>query len=74
MLVTTPCQRCNGTGVEPDPKTIGDTMRRLREKSGLTQTVVAERMGYSKAYLSDMELGRRAFGAVQIRKFKEALT
>lgn len=49
-------------------------MRRMREKSGLSLSVVAGKMGYSKAYLSDMELGRRGFGATQIRKFKSALT
>lgn len=72
--MTTPCQRCNGTGQEPDPKTIGETMRRMREKAGLSLKTVGGRCGYSAAYLSDMELGRRAFGAVQIRKFKAALT
>lgn len=48
-------------------------MRRMRQSCGLSLTAVAKRMGFSAAYLSDMELGRRAFGAVQIRKFKDAI-
>lgn len=71
--MTIPCHRCNGTGFEPDPKTIGETMRRLRNAAGLSLKVVGERCGYSAAYLSDMELGRRMFGAAQIKKFKEAI-
>lgn len=69
-----PCQKCNGTGFEPDPTTIGQTMRKIRSESGLSLRLVAGRMGYSAAYLSDMELGRRLFGAMQQKKFKEAIS
>lgn len=67
------CQRCNGTGFEPDPAAIGKSMRKLREISGKQQKEVAKAMGISAAYLSDMELGRRDWSADTIAKFKKAL-
>lgn len=67
------CQRCNGTGVEPDPAAIGQQMRVLRETVGRRQNEVAKKMGISAAYLSDLELGRRDWSADIINRFKKAL-
>lgn len=68
-----PCKRCSGSGFEPDPKTIGESMRKAREDAGLSLRQVATRMGYSAAYVSDLERGQRLFGHVQKRKFTEAI-
>lgn len=41
-------------------KFFGQQFRSEREKRGLSLSYVAENMGYSKAFVSDVELGRRA--------------
>ena len=55
------CRRCGGTGHEPDHERIGEAMRRDREAAGLTLVQIAERMGVSGSYLSDLERGKRAW-------------
>lgn len=46
----------------------GEVLRGLREEAGLRLGEFAERLGVSKTYLSDVELGRRApFPAKTIR-------
>lgn len=67
------CQRCNGTGFEPDRVALGKSMRKLREAAGKQQNEVARAMGISPAYLSDMELGRRDWSADTINAFRKAL-
>jgi transcriptional regulator with XRE-family HTH domain len=43
----------------PDREYTAASMRRLREKAGVSLRAVARRLGYSAAYVSDLELGRR---------------
>ncbi len=50
------CPKCNGTGRIPDP----ERLRKVRLKKGLSLRAMAESIGVSAAYLSDVELGRRA--------------
>ena len=51
------CQHCSGRGqVE---RVDGRSIRRSRETAGLSLRSVADRVGVSASYLSDMELGRR---------------
>ena len=40
-------------------KLVGDNVRRLRQRRGLTQEQFAEKSGYSQQYISDFERGRR---------------
>jgi len=54
-----PCQRCGGTGKEPDHRAIGQRMRTLRERAGMTLRRVAGAMEITPSYLCDLELGRR---------------
>jgi transcriptional regulator with XRE-family HTH domain len=42
-----------------DPRVLGRAMRALREAAGLTQKALAERVGTSEAYVSNIEGGRR---------------
>lgn len=44
------------------------TLRRWREEAGVSLRDVATKMGFSAAYLSDVELGKRAVTA-QIEAF-----
>lgn len=52
---------------------IGTSMRAARKASGKTGSEVAATMGISAPYLSDMELGRRAWSSETITKFNTAL-
>ena len=46
--------------MEGDPqRVIGRNLRRLRLAGGLSQEALAERLGYSRGYVSDLELGKR---------------
>jgi transcriptional regulator with XRE-family HTH domain len=67
------CQRCGGTGVEPDQVAIGARMRQKRRAAGMTLRDVAERVGKSLPYLSDLERGRRAWNAGITRDFLSAV-
>lgn len=42
-----------------DPRVLGQAMRMLRDRAGITQKVLAERAGTSEAYVSNIEGGRR---------------
>lgn len=57
------CRTCNGTGFEPDHQQIGREMRARRMVAGLSLRAVAQEMGVSAAYLSDLELGHRAWNS-----------
>lgn len=51
------CTSCHGDGRVPRVK--GRAIRRLRQEAGLSLRTMADKLGISAAYLSDMELGRR---------------
>lgn len=52
-----PCSRCGGSGRAwtTDPA----TLRARREWAGLSLREFARRIGFTPAYISDVELGRR---------------
>jgi transcriptional regulator with XRE-family HTH domain len=47
------------TRTDDDPHTLGRAIRVLRDQAGITQKVLAERVGTSEAYVSNIEGGRR---------------
>jgi len=49
------CSKCGGPTKQISP----EWLRARRLASGLTLTALAKRLGLSKAYLCDVELGRR---------------
>jgi len=67
------CQRCGGTGKEPDHREIGAQMRALREKRGRTLRSIARALDLSAAYVSDLELGRRMWRADLLSRYRAAL-
>lgn len=69
----TACPHCNGTGKIPDDRDMGARKRAERVEAGVSLRMMAYRMGVSPAYLSDLELGRRRWGAKQIERFADAL-
>ena len=73
MNTAMPCPRCAGTGSILDPRTVGQQMRELREKKSVSVREIARKLGLSAPYISDLELGRRAFNAALIQRYKKAL-
>jgi transcriptional regulator with XRE-family HTH domain len=63
------CPKCGGTGQMVDP---GD-MRRLRLASGKSLREVADQMGISPAYLSDLERGNRQWNGDLAGRFLAAV-
>jgi hypothetical protein len=62
-----PCRHCDGLGYRLafNPA----WARQARKKAGLTLQDVAEAMGITAAYLSDMELGKKPFTQQMEDKF-----
>lgn len=53
------CPRCHGKGTVEDDRVVGAYMRNLRKGIPMTLRGMARQLGFSPAYLSDLELGRR---------------
>lgn len=70
---TKPCPHCNGTGRVPDALRQGLRARKSRETAGVSLRTMAAALEISPAYLSDLELGRRAFAAPLLEKFEKTL-
>lgn len=68
-----PCPRCGGKGEILEDKAVGAEMRAARKKAGLTLWVVGRRLGWSAAYVSDLELGKRGWTAERQRTYLEAI-
>lgn len=73
MTATMPCPKCAGTGRVLDPRETGNEMRQMREKRRVSVHEMARRLNLSAPYISDLELGRRAFNAGLIQRYKAAL-
>jgi hypothetical protein len=67
------CPHCNGSGKVADNALIGAEMRMRRKAAKKSLRAVAETCGWSAAYLSDLELGRRAWSDDKRGAFLEAL-
>jgi transcriptional regulator with XRE-family HTH domain len=67
------CQRCLGTGREPDQSVIGAQMARMRQRAGVTRAQVAERMGVDVSYICYLEAGRRDWSLDKKLSYLKAL-
>lgn len=67
------CRHCEGTGRVIDPRFVGAKLRARRIAAEITGTEMAERMGITKAYLGDMELGKRSWSVKWIKEFERCL-
>ncbi|MCA1592277.1 MAG: helix-turn-helix domain-containing protein [Acidobacteria bacterium] len=72
-MASTTCPRCNGTGQIESDVDVGRFFRSLRENKRLTLREQARRMGFSPAYVSDLELGRRIWNTKIREAYKKAL-
>ena len=53
--------------------TIGQAVKEARKKKGISQTALAEKTGYSRTYLADLEGGRYTPGWEVVRKLATEL-
>ncbi len=53
--------------------TLGKTIRKLRNKIGISQEELAERAGIHRTYMGDVERGERNIAALNIVKIAKAL-
>jgi transcriptional regulator with XRE-family HTH domain len=54
-------------------KSIGQAIREARNKKGLTQKQLGEKIGYSRTYLADLEGDRYSPGWEVVRKLAKEL-
>lgn len=79
MLITMPelpkqpCVVCGGTGIEIDHTAVGNKFKALRLDYGISQRLIAKRMGFSAAYLADLEHGTRKWSPRLIEMYEHAL-
>lgn len=60
---------CGGKGEILDDIPIGDATRKLRIVQNLSLRTVAKRLGFSAAYISDLENGRRSWNIVRMEAY-----
>ena len=53
---------------------VGDNIRRLREKAGLTQEELALKSGLSQGYINQIESGKRRFTQKSLELIADALS
>lgn len=68
------CPRCHGKGKVEDMYAIGAELRSKRERVGTPGIKIAAIMGITRAYLSDLERGRRQWSPRLIMNFSRALS
>lgn len=54
-------------------KLVGDNVRRIRQRRGLTQEQLAEASGYSQQYISGLEKGQRNPTVITVFEIATAL-
>lgn len=67
------CPQCLGEGRIPDPVVVGRKWRALRRAADLTQGQIASQLGFSVAYISMLENGRKAWPPRMERRYQAAL-
>lgn len=67
------CPRCSGTGTIPDDRAMGAQMRARRKAAGLSLYDLAKKLDLTASYLCDLELGRRQWSVLNIRRYEEGL-
>lgn len=67
------CKHCDGSGREMDHVSFGSFLRSERKKTGRSMTFIAGILNVSKAYLHDLEFGRRRWNEDLIQRYHLAL-
>lgn len=71
-IKTVTCGKCGGSGELPAADT-GRRLRKLRDEYGVPLQRVADSMGYSRAYLNDLEKDKRKWSKRLLDSYVEAL-
>jgi len=72
-MTTKKCPKCNGTGTVTDYAALGAEHQRMRIAASLTLREVAEIMGISIGYLSDLEHGRKSWTIAKTEAYRRAI-
>ena len=72
-MKTKNCRCCQGSGRELDSVAYGAEMLALRLSKGVKQYALAMQMGFSAAYISDLEKGKRNWSDRITNIYKESL-
>lgn len=67
------CNRCNGSGSEPNDVKIGKTLKAFREKAGVSLRSTARTMDISPSYLVNLEQGTRRWNGDLIALYHKAV-
>jgi transcriptional regulator with XRE-family HTH domain len=67
------CACCNGSGKQIDSTLTGQNMRERRKEKQISLREAARRLGWSAAYVSDLERGFRVWNEKKMTKYCEAL-
>lgn len=65
------CQHCLGSGYEIDHAKTGASLRRKRKAVNMSLRDMAKLLKVSAPYLSDLELGRRAWSSDRVAAFED---
>jgi transcriptional regulator with XRE-family HTH domain len=68
------CKKCLGSGLVPNPKTIGRRLKKLRKDAGLSLTAVKTALRVSHGYVSLMESGKATITTARVRQYRDAVS
>ena len=71
-LKTKSCRCCDGSGKQYDHRSVGREMTAYRKSENVSQVQVAKRMGYTTAFICDLEHGRRNWRTDLIEAYRKA--
>jgi len=67
------CKKCLGSGLVPNPATIGRRLKKLRIAAGLSLTAVKTALRVSHGYVSLMESGKATITTARVRQYRDAI-
>jgi len=67
------CSKCLGSGLVPNPATIGKRLKRLRKEAGLSLTAIKTALKVSHGYVSLMESGKATITTTRVRQYRDAV-
>ncbi len=68
------CDKCGGSGKAIDQHQTAKQLRALRESHNVSAVAVAARMGFTPAFIGDLEHGRRNWTPDKVISYKLAIS
>lgn len=72
-IKTRRCIHCDGSGKQIDDKATGAMLRAARKAADISQSEVARSMRFCKAYVHDLEKGKRHWTKEKISAYQQAI-